>query len=309
MKKLQSSKSSRLFRDTCMIVGLAAFCLFWLSFASVAQAAGRQELSGHVPKAVAQSNLKSVERLSSTNRLNLAIGLPLRNQEALTNLFKQIYDPASPNYRHYLTPEQFADKFGPTKEDYQAVIAFAKANGLQVTTTHPNRVVLDVEGAVTDIEKALHVTMRTYQHPTEKRTFFAPETEPSLDLTVSVLHISGLDNFKLPHPKHLIIGAGAVGGKDGSKSGSAPGGAYMGNDFRAAYLPGVSLTGTGQTVGLFQFDGYYANDITAYEAKASLPNVPLQNVLLDGFSGTPGGGNSEVALDIQMAISMAPGLS
>ena len=70
------------------------------------------------------------------------------------------------------------------------------------------------------------------------------------------------------------------------------------------------MTGAGQTVGLLQFDGYLASDIVAYETAAGLPNVPLTNVLLDGFSGspTPFGGSVEVCLDIEMAISMAPGL-
>ena len=54
-------------------------------------------------------------------------------------------------------------------------------------------------------------------------------------------------------------------------------------------------------------------DILDYERLANLPNVPLQIVLLDGFDGFPIQGtnaaNSEVALDIEMVISMAPGLS
>jgi hypothetical protein len=83
----------------------------------------------------------------------------------------------------------------------------------------------------------------------------------------------------------------------------------MGHDFRAAYAPGVVLTGSGQAVGLFELDGYYASDITAYEASNGLPNVTLTNVLLDGFTGPPDGGDDEVSLDIEMAISMAPGLS
>ena len=62
----------------------------------------------------------------------------------------------------------------------------------------------------------------------------------------------------------------------------------MGSDFRAAYVPGVSLTGTGQIVGLVEFDGYYASDITSYETQAGLPSVTLTNVLLDGFRGRPG---------------------
>src|SRR5204862_1130999 len=71
----------------------------------------------------------------------------------------------------------------------------------------------------------------------------------------------------------------------------------------------VSLTGTGQTVALVQFDGHYPEDIAAYLALAGLPNVPIKVVMLDGFGGNPGGGNIEVALDTDMVISMAPGLS
>src|SRR5258708_26859151 len=96
-----------------------------------------------------------------------------------------------------------------------------------------------------------------------------------------------------------------------ANGGPGPRGTYMGNDFRNAYVPGVTLTGTGQTVGLLQFDGYFASDIAIYESQAGLPNVPLQNVLLDGFNGNPVflNGDIEVSLDIENTISMAPGLS
>jgi len=85
----------------------------------------------------------------------------------------------------------------------------------------------------------------------------------------------------------------------------------MGNDVRAAYIPGSPLTGAGQTVGLLEFDGYSAHDITNYEYRAGLPNVTVTNVLLDGVMGEPTetGGEVEVSLDIEVAIAMAPGLS
>lgn len=227
-------------------------------------------------------------------------------------MLQQIYDRASPQYRHYLTPEQFTEMFGPTAQDYQTLIRFAEANGFVVTGTHPNRVLLDVNSTVADIEKAFHVTMRTYQHPTETRRFYAPDVEPSVASALPVLEISGLNNYTLPHPIKLKLtplnGASKVTPSDGS----GPSGTYMGNDFRAAYVPGVSLTGAGQTVGLVQFDGYYANDITTYESLAGLPNVTLTNVLLDGFNGIPDANAdfvAEVSLDIEMTISMAPGLS
>ena len=87
----------------------------------------------------------------------------------------------------------------------------------------------------------------------------------------------------------------------------------MGKDLRNAYAPGANQTGAGQMVGLLAFEGFYAGDITTYETMAALPNVPIQVVLLDGFNGIPVTseliGVVEASLDIEMAISMAPGLS
>jgi uncharacterized repeat protein (TIGR03803 family) len=286
---------------------LGIFALFCVHFATIAQSNQTQVLSDHVPAAVA--HLKPAGRLEATRELKLAIGMPLRNKEGLTNLLGRIYNPASRDFHHYLTPAQFAETFGPTDEDYRAVTAFAKANGLKVTRTHSNRTLLDVTGSVSNIEKTFHVTLRTYRHPREDRLFYAPDVEPSLDLSAPVLHISGLDNYVKPHPMSLRRTVQSSASGTVSATGSGPGGAFMGADFRAAYVPGVALNGAGQTVGLVEFDGYYAGDISNYAALAGVPSVPLTNVYLDEFNGTPGQDNLEVALDIDMAVCMAPGLS
>ncbi|MCX7010478.1 MAG: protease pro-enzyme activation domain-containing protein [Kiritimatiellaeota bacterium] len=269
--------------------------------------AQHQQLQGHVPAAVAR--LTSTGRLSATTNLYLSIGLPLRNQEVLSDLLRQIYDPASPNYRHYLTPEQFAEQFGPHPTNYQAVVNFVTAHGLKVRGTHSNRVVLDVEGSVASIEQALHVTLRTYRHPTEGRTFHAPDTEPALDLAVPVLDISGLENFTVPRPMARMQPL-APKAQATPSAGSGSGGTFLAADLRAAYVPGTTLNGTGQSVGLLQFDGYYSNDIASYIAQAGITtSVMLTNIAVDGGISTPGTGNGEVCLDIEMALAMAPGLS
>jgi uncharacterized repeat protein (TIGR01451 family) len=292
--------------STCGLIAASAVAVL---LASPTQAFETRVLRGHVPHAVIELKLQPVDRLPSTNRLHLAIGLPLRNREALDNLLHQIYDPASPNYHHYLTPEQFTEMFGPTPQDYQAVIDFARSHGFTIAATHPNRVLLDVNAPVADIERAFHVTMGVYRHPTEARTFYAPDAEPSIELAVPILDISGLDNYIVPHPMSLKPTPLTQRANPTPAAGSGPGGTYMGSDFRAAYIPGVSLTGTGQVVGLLEFDGYYASDITSYETHAGLPSITLTNVLLDGFRGRPGSNDDEVSLDIEMAIAMAPGLS
>src|SRR6516225_4967745 len=104
-----------------------------------------QHLAGHVPKAAA--TLQSVGSLPPAKQMRLAIALPLRNQSALSKLLTDLYDPNSPRYRQYLTPEQFTDAFGPTQADYNELAAFAQANGLRVTARYSNRMLLDVSGS------------------------------------------------------------------------------------------------------------------------------------------------------------------
>ncbi len=279
-----------------------------LALTVTVQAGERQHLRDHVPAAV--TNSPSMGRLESSRQLHLAIGLSLRNRDLLNQQLQELYDPASTNYHHYLTPAQFTERFGPTEQDYQKVIDFARRNGLTVTGIHPNRTLLDVSGTVSDIERICHVTMRLYQHPAEARAFFAPDVEPSLDLDVPLSAISGLDNFIVPHPMNLKAAPlNKPADATPQATGSGPGNNYIGNDFRAAYVPGVSLTGAGQLVGLLEFDGYTNSDITAYESLAGLPNVTVTNVYIDSYNGAAGPGDDEVSLDIELAISMAPGLA
>jgi Pro-kumamolisin, activation domain len=301
MNSLEANLAQRFQR----FIPFTAACLAALLMSAAPREANAQQvLSGHVPHAVASSRV--LNKLPDATRLNLAIGLPLRNQNELDALLAQLSDPASPNFGHYLTPEQFAAEFGPTEQDYQALIQFAHENGLVVTGTHPNRVLLDVSGGVSEIEQALHVKMMAYDHPIRGR-FFAPDREPWLDLEVKVLDISGLDNFILPQP--MSLKQIPLEEAHPYVTGSGPWGYFIGKDFRAAYAPAVSLTGSGQVVGLLEFDGFYAGDVQKNAAQAGMTPVPTQTVLLDGFNGAPGKSNIEVILDIMMASYMAPGLS
>jgi subtilase family serine protease len=276
----------------------------------------RQIFTGHVPAVVAK--LQPIGRLPATNELRLAIGLASRDEQGLDRFIQQLYDPANPNYRHYLTPAQFAEKFGPTEQDYKKLIDCLESNGLSVAHQYSNRVVLDVKGTVANIEKTFQVTLRTYPHPDEARTFYAPDAEPSLALGVSVSHIAGLDNYMLPHPKHkqhLLNRSDNGTTKAGSpKEGSAPNGNLWGNDFRDAYVPGTTLTGIGQNIGLLEFEGFYVKDITNYENVIGLSVTSRPQLVIVPLNGgaTPqdGGDNGEECSgDIQMAVSMAPGLN
>src|SRR5215467_13922404 len=96
---------------------IRVFCwaasIFALTIPASGQPVGRQTLRDHVPSAVAR--LTPISKLAATRRLDLTIGLPLRNQAALDQLLGELYDPASTNYHRFLSLEQFTEMFGPTE--------------------------------------------------------------------------------------------------------------------------------------------------------------------------------------------------
>jgi subtilase family serine protease len=267
----------------------------------------------HVRQAVASGQAMAVGRLPAQQTLKLNIALPLRNEAELDALLERQYDPASADYRRWLSVEQFTDRFGPSQQDYQAVLDFARAHGLQVSGTYRNRMVVNVTGAVEDIESAFHVTLGQYQHPTENRTFYAPDREPAADLPVALWHVTGLDNFSVPHPASLVQAAAPAAGEAAPRrhSGSGPNGEFLGSDFRTAYYGGSALTGAGQSVGLLEFAGYDEADVTRYFAQVGQPQgVQVVGVSTDGSSLSCDRycDDTEQVLDIEVAISMAPGM-
>jgi subtilase family serine protease len=298
-------------RISAMVIRLrlaaAVFSTALFFVAAIAQAEPHPLMTRHVPDAVSSGLAPFVGLLPGAQRLSLALSLPLRNQVQLDDLLQNLYDPESPSYHNYLSVQEFAERFGSTEADYTAVLCFAEANGLTVDRA-ANRMVLDVEGPAASIEKAFHVTLGVFQHPTENRTFYSPDREPSVDLDVPLLHISGLDNFSLPRAKNSMSSL-----ESSKTTGSGPGGSFLGSDLRTAYYGSGPLNGAGQAVGLFEFGGYEISDIDNYFNNAHEPrNVPIVNVSINGAKLTchaPSCNDAEQSLDIEQAISMAPGLS
>jgi len=297
------------------------------------QAQTLQRLERHLRPAVTSGQARLVGALAPEQRLQVSLVLPLRNQDQLASLIDRLYDPASPDYRQFLSVEQFTAEFCPTAEDYQAVLDFARDRGLTVTGTPANRLIVPLSGTVAQMEKAFHVRMKLYQHPSENRTFYSPDREPALELRVAVAHIAGLNNYSRPRPLVTRADAGQATILS-AVTGSGPSGAYLPSDMRAAYYGGTELTGKKQAVGLAEFDGYNVSDLVASFDGAATESangsnylltytpvagrtaytVPVNNVLLDGATGKPCQfanpcADAEETLDIAQAIGMAPGLS
>ncbi len=264
-------------------------------------------LTTHVPPAVTENLAPRVGTPDPAQTLHLAIVLPMRNQAELDALLRDIYDPESPSYRQYLSVADFTARFGPSEFDYAKAVNFFANSGLQITGTSANRYIIDAVGSVAQIDRVFHVKLGLYKHPTESRNFIAPDREPTLDLDVAVLHVTGLDDFTLPTAR-LVHSDAAPGRK---LTGSGPGGNYIGSDIRAAYYGGTALTGKGQTLGLMELAGYNIADVDAYFAKFNQPlTVTIKGISTDGSSLSCKNScdDSEQVLDIEYAISMAPGM-
>jgi subtilase family serine protease len=278
----------------------------------VCQAQALPLMTRHVRPAVRTGQARSVGHLPAAQTMRLVLVLPLRNQAELENLLQELYDPSSLSYRQFLTVEEFTERFGPTPEDYASVIHFAEANGLTVVGTSRNRLNVDVSGSVEDIERALHVIMGLYQHPTENRIFYAPDREPTPFLSVQLWHIAGLDNYSIPHPN--IVRRNNSAEKSNATTGSGPSASFLGSDMRAAYYGGTALTGSGQSVGLVEYFGTDLADLTKYYKNVGQTNsVPITLISTDGTSKTCLASQNcddlEQTIDMTQALGMAPGLS
>ena len=275
-------------------------------------------------------NLSQLLGSDNTDRtLQMSVGLALRNQDQLSALLQSLYDPSSPNYHQYLTPDQFAQQFGPTADQRQAVISYLTGQGFTVTQTYST--LIDFSGPESLAERVFGVTINDYQIP-DGRSFFSNATQPTLPayLAQNIVSISGLDNAnQFYHPPitsqnapTLSPNAGANCPAPGQSGGGSGGGGIFGGGSQVAYIPSqfskaynydglhsAGLHGEGQTVGVFELDGYSQSDIQAYTQCFGGGNVPLQNVALDGFNGQPGAGAIEVELDIEMLLGMDPNLA
>ena len=175
---------------------------------------------------------------------------------------------------------------------------------------------VDVTGSVATIETAFHVTMGVYQHPTENRTFYAPDREPTPDLPFQLWHISGLDNYSIPHPcSRATMRKSGIVSSPNATTGSGPS-----SIFSAAATCGRPTTveqlspAPASRSGCWSMYGTDLADLNTYFTNAGQTNnVPINSHFhgrnqheLPLFQGCD---DTEQTLDMTQALGMAPGLS
>jgi Pro-kumamolisin, activation domain len=259
---------------------------------------GSQQLSGYYGPHPDPSVAPLVGPVPAGTLVPLQIGLPVQDAAGLQAFIESVSDPKNPQFRQHMTQAQFNSTHGATDADYAALQAWATTQGFTTYATYPNNLLLSVVGTAAQVEQALYVNL-VYRARQDGTSFVAADREPSLDLAVTVLEISGLTNFRAPQRMSTTTG---------------PAGGFQSADLRAAYLGPdpdlLALTGAGQVVGLLELDLYQQSDIDAYDASQS-PALNPANVTLVSIEAAPlfAGGYSddpEVALDIEMVQAMAP---
>src|SRR5271168_2828118 len=319
MNRLGKVRGVAVLRGACMFLSLA---MLLFVFSSVSHAQNMP--TRHVRQDVVSGRAQFLNRLPASQSMRLDVVLALRNPAELESFLHELYEPSSTSYRHFLTVAEFTARFGPTQADYDAVIHFAEANGFKVVGGTRDGMDVQIEGPVANIEEAFHLNMSVYQHPTENRTFYAPDREPTTSLPFPLWHVSGLDNYSLPHPmlekKSDYAAAHGITPEEvvtHATTGSGPSASFLGSDMRAAYYGGTALTGAGQNLGLFEYEGTDLADLTTYfKNVGQTNNVPVTLLSTDGTStscvDTRAGGDcddTEQTLDMTQAIGMAPGLA
>ncbi|MGZ6391092.1 MAG: S53 family peptidase [Ktedonobacterales bacterium] len=279
----------------------------------------------HGTRPHALTGLKADGKADGSQVLQLSVALRLPHAAALSSLIAQQQTPASAKYHHYLTPQGFTDQYAPSASDLAAVRAFLQQHGLKVTAIASNRLFVNAEGTVAQVEQAFGVSIGQYQ--VGKRQVYAPDQDPIIPDTLAtiVAGVSGLDNVGMAQPHY----AKPDKVKGASNSASTPGasphviypspiGGYTPTDLRSAYDVSTLIsnggTGASQRVAVFELAPYIPGDIATYRAQYGLPASTINNHQVDGgivtctagASCDNGSGIIEADLDIEVVSALAP---
>jgi subtilase family serine protease len=285
-----------------LTLGIGAFSISQHAHASLDQ---RIPISSQTVPLVKQSRM--LHSAGAGQQLDLSIALRARNQPAMDQLLQNLYNPGSPQYHHFLTPQQFAARFGPTSAQLNQVMAYLSSQGMTITQVSPSGLLIDARANVSTAETAFEVQINNYQYG--QRQFFANAGAPTVPSNIAplILSIGGMDNSVQPRALAHRVAEQPVQAKP---SRAAPRISYGPTDLNGAYdanpLKQAGIAGNNQTIAVFELDGFKQSDITHYLNSNNLGIPNISTTLVDGFNGSAGAGAIEVELDIEVVAAMAP---
>lgn len=295
------------------MISLVSFQLLHFSFVE-ARIPRIQERSEAIPGTrsprIAQSRLDKTA--DPRQRLQLAIGLRLRNQSGLEHALQNILTPETGVAHRFLTAEQYSKQFSPTESTYILLQRFLEHGGLKVIHTYNHRLLLDATGTIDQIEQLLHIRINIYTDR-DGHTYYANSNEPVLPgvLASQVLSINGLNNAT--HWYHEAYSTQNSAGKADAQGVTCPSPNQDGlspEQFAHAYhvdsLYKSGNQGEGQSIALFELSSWQRSDLNAYTACFGHSRTPVQ-IIKTSSNSPPLNGEGET--DAELVLGAAPHLS
>jgi hypothetical protein len=178
---------------------LSLFSLL-LAGASIASAASPAtvRIPGHVLPALAKATIVPSNVSRETKPLTLTLVLKRDDQPAFERFLHDLYDPHSKNFHKFLTQRQIANRFGPSRAEYNSVLRWMRSKGFRLERGSKNRLTLTMRGTRSHAERAFDVRIADYR--IGDRTFHANDSDPALpqQLASRVQSIAGLSNLAIP---------------------------------------------------------------------------------------------------------------
>lgn len=256
----------------------------------------------------------------SSTRLDLRVVLEPNNSGALAQFINDVSTPGNPLYRHFLSPAEFAQRFGATPSAIAFVRSELRSTGLTVSDVSPNNLVLRVTGSATQVAATFHTKLQRYRDISgEIATVATSRIGLASPIARYVAGISGLNGFEHPHATSAIANSAtarpSLAGPTACTSASNAAAArhiYLPSQIAHAYGLDTAyangFNGAGHSVAVVEFADYYRSDMTTYLNCFGLSNT-IVDVVMNGGAGasTAADGGAEVELDLQQIASLAPG--
>lgn len=252
-------------------------------------------------------------RMSSDTKLNsmsIVFNRSAAQQADLEALIAAQQNPASPQYHQWLTPDQFAARFGMAQSDIDKVQTWLQQQGFAIDSVARSKNLIRFSGTVGQVELAFQTEMHYYNVGGEKH--FAPSKALSLPTAIApaVTTVMNLNDFR-PHPMH--IRSNQVQSRPGFTSGQSGNVFFAPGDIKLIYdlnpLLSSSVNGTGQSIAIMGQSSVATSDIENFQNADQL-TVKDPTMVLVPSTGTPQtfqGDESESDLDLEWSGAIAPG--
>ncbi len=315
-KAIDSSRSTTTQRKVRTIATLAYAWILLVPCALFAQAT-TIGISGLVTKSTFLSPA------DATQEIGVALCLPLSDPHGAAEFARRVSTPGDALFHQYITPEEFAARYGANAADYAGLKEWATSNGLKVSQESIARTVLSVRGTVGQFQTIFRTQINNYRGP-DGSEFYSASFNPTIPSAIAskVSGVLGLTSSKQYAPLVKVgqrLGESpefgtADANKTNGSHGTGPGGSYDASNLRTAYsIPTFGKLQKNTVVALFEQGGFYVTDVAKYLDANKLPLPKITPVSVNHSPTTVVTSQPvielEAVLDIDMVVGINPDVS